>query len=93
MRGPLEPIASNSRSAAQHLPSVTRHQLMGQPHPHLGDVGKPLVDHQGLLYSAFSAYLWAIKRADERTRTADLLITSDRSGVAGLCTRLQIPHI
>ncbi len=32
------------------------------------------------------------KRADERTRTADLLITSDRSGVAGTCTGLQIPH-
>jgi hypothetical protein len=25
-----------------------------------------------------SAYLWAIKRADERTRTADLLITSEK---------------
>jgi hypothetical protein len=32
-------------------------------------------------------------RADERTRTADLLITSDRSGVAGACRGLQIPHI
>ena len=32
------------------------------------------------------------KRADERTRTADLLITSVRSGVAGGCTRLQIPR-
>jgi hypothetical protein len=31
--------------------------------------------------------------ADERTRTADLLITSDRSGVAGVCRGLQIPHI
>src|SRR5215208_169451 len=34
-----------------------------------------------------------MKRADERTRTADLLITSDNSCVAGVCTRLQIPHI
>ena len=33
------------------------------------------------------------KRADERTRTADLLITSDHSGVAGGCRGLQIPHI
>ena len=33
------------------------------------------------------------KRADERTRTADLLITSDHSGVAGGCTGMQIPHI
>ena len=32
------------------------------------------------------------KRADERTRTADLLITSDHSGVAGVCTGLQISH-
>ena len=29
----------------------------------------------------------------ERTRTADLLITSDPSGVAGVCRGLQIPHI
>ena len=33
------------------------------------------------------------KRADERTRTADLLITSDKSCVAGVCTSLQISHI
>jgi hypothetical protein len=33
------------------------------------------------------------QRADERTRTADLLITSDHSGVAGVCRGLQIPHI
>src|SRR5918995_1191073 len=31
-------------------------------------------------------------RADERSRIADLLITSDPSGVAGVCRRLQIPH-
>src|ERR671932_203214 len=31
-------------------------------------------------------------RADERTRTADLLITSVRSMVAERCTHLQIPH-
>ena len=34
-----------------------------------------------------------LPRADERTRTADLLITSERSGVAGVCTGLQIPYI
>ena len=33
--------------------------------------------YRGLLHSEYSAYLWAIKRADERTRTADLLITSE----------------
>src|SRR5918994_74033 len=32
------------------------------------------------------------RRADERTRTADLLITSVRSVVAGSCRSLQIPH-
>jgi hypothetical protein len=31
--------------------------------------------------------------ADERTRTADLLITSDPSGVAGVCRGLQNLHI
>ena len=33
------------------------------------------------------------KRADERTRTADLLITSDQSGIAGVCRSVQFPHI
>jgi hypothetical protein len=33
------------------------------------------------------------KRADERTQTADLLITSDNSRVAGVCRGLQMPHI
>ena len=32
------------------------------------------------------------KGTDERTRTADLLIASDPSGVAGGCRGLQIPH-
>src|SRR4028118_938040 len=32
------------------------------------------------------------KGADERTRTADLLITSEPMGVAWVCTKLQIPH-
>jgi hypothetical protein len=49
--------------------------------------------HAGSFHSyKYSAYLWAIKRADERTRTADLLITSDRSAVAEGCTGLQFPH-
>jgi hypothetical protein len=33
------------------------------------------------------------QRADERTRTAFPLFTSDHSGVAGVCTGLQFPHI
>src|SRR5215207_1178851 len=33
------------------------------------------------------------QRALERTRTVDLLITSDQSGVARYCSGLQIPHI
>ena len=40
----------------------------------------------------FLRYLQEKRRADERTRTADLLITSDRSRVVGVCTRLQFPH-
>jgi hypothetical protein len=31
--------------------------------------------------------------SDERTRTADLLITSARSAVSGCCRGLQIPFI
>jgi hypothetical protein len=65
---------------------------MGQFQPRLGDVEKPPVDHRGFPHSAYSAYLWAIKRAGERTRTADLLITSVRSVVAESCRGLQIPH-
>jgi hypothetical protein len=43
--------------------------------------------------SVIVASAYAEKRgADERTRTADLLITSVRSLVAGRCTALQIPH-
>jgi hypothetical protein len=45
------------------------------------------------LHSEYSAYLCRLERTDERTRTADLLITSDRSAVAGVCSGLQIPHI
>jgi hypothetical protein len=41
----------------------------------------------------FLRVLQVKKRADERTRTADLLITSDPSGVAGMCTELQTPHV
>ena len=33
------------------------------------------------------------RRADERTRTADLLITSVRSVVAERCRGLQMPHV
>jgi hypothetical protein len=33
-----------------------------------------------------------VQRAEERTRTAFLLITSVRSVVAGRCSELQIPH-
>ncbi len=42
---------------------------------------------------AFYLQIAIDKRADERTRTADLLITSERSGVAVGCTLLRFPHI
>jgi hypothetical protein len=51
-----------------------------------------MVDRR-FLHSEYSAYVWAKKRANERTRIAYLLITSDQSGVAGVCTRVQIPYI
>jgi hypothetical protein len=38
---------------------------------------KPLAVYEGLHSYEDSAYLWAKRRADERTRTADLLITSE----------------
>jgi hypothetical protein len=41
----------------------------------------------------FLLLLQVKRRADERTRTADLLITSDRSCVTGVCSGLQMPHI
>jgi hypothetical protein len=46
-----------------------------------------------LPFSGYSAYLSRFRRADERTRTAFLLITSDPSRVAGGCTGMQMPHI
>src|SRR5215210_7044892 len=74
--------------------NVTRQRLMGQFHPHLGDVEKSSVDHQGLLHSEHSAYLRRLWRADERTRTADLIslrISCDvfpaLAGVRNLLTR------
>jgi hypothetical protein len=48
------------------------------------------VDRVGTL--SFLWYLQVKRRADERTRTADLLITSVRSVVAEGCMGLQIPH-
>ena len=43
-------------------------------------------------YSEYLVCLSRLWRADERTRTAFLLITSDTSRVAGGCTGLQFPH-
>src|SRR5215213_7386096 len=53
---------------------------------------EPRLTTKALLSSGYSAYLRRIERADERTRTAFLLITSVRSAVAGSCMSLQIPH-
>src|SRR5215203_3633209 len=51
---------------------------------------KPPTRTRGLyLFAGFAGK----KRADERTRTAFLLITSDNSCVAGVCSGLQTPHI
>jgi hypothetical protein len=53
----------------------------------------PRFDVEGFDLSKYPAHVSRIRRADERTRTAFPLITSDNSGVAGVCTSLQIPHI
>jgi hypothetical protein len=47
---------------------------------------------RGLSHSAYSFYLSRLRRADERTRTTDLLITSDPSGIARVCRESQILH-
>src|SRR5215212_1699422 len=57
-----------SRHHPTALPSPKRYDnryeaaTYGSISPRLGDVEKPSVDHRGLLHSAYSAYLWAIKR-------------------------------
>jgi hypothetical protein len=53
----------------------------------------PRIIAGGFFLSGESAYLSRFQRADERTRTADLPITSDKKGVAEVCTCLQISHI
>ena len=58
----------------------------------LSGVKRPLMMNWEPLLFRVSRIAKPKERADERTRTADLLITSERSGVAGVCTRLQTPH-
>jgi hypothetical protein len=58
-----------------------------------GGVKKSAVMIRELSLPRVSGLPWPKRRAHERTRTADLLITSDRSGVAQECTTLQSPHI
>ena len=69
--------------------TLTRQQLVSQFQPRLGDVEMPPVDYQGLHHSAYSPYLWAKKRVDERTRTADppslRVIIQALQGCAGDC--------
>jgi hypothetical protein len=52
----------------------------------------PITRYEYQRLFAFYAFCRKKKKADERTRTADLLITSVRSGVSGRCRGLQIPH-
>jgi hypothetical protein len=70
---------------------------MGQFHPRLGDVEKPPVDHRGLLHSAYLAYLWAIVRADGRTRTADLISSYEKHsaglGVSRIVAQVVCPSL
>jgi hypothetical protein len=52
----------------------------------------PQYDAGGFVYMTIRL-TYGEKRADERSRTAGLLITSDNSGVAGDCKGLQIVRI
>ena len=79
--------------------------IFGEPTPHSGGVHRDsaeaasayqvaVVDKAALLSGPLvSPANLNKKRADERTRTAHLLITSVRSVVAECCRGLHIPHI
>ena len=58
-----------------------------------GIVGSSNIGARAVPCLEFSASLSRLGRADERTRTAFLLITSDHSGVAEVCTTLQNLYI
>ena len=45
------------------------------------------------VFSGFSAHLWGFGRADERTRSADLLITSDGEGCSDLRGFANLPYL
>ena len=53
---------------------------------------KVLSRSQEVFFTVTIRLTYAEMRADERTRTAFLLITNDNSCVAGVCTSLQILH-
>ena len=60
---------------------------------HMGWTFRGKWTHEARRVIAYIPHTYAEQgRADERTRTADLLITSVRSVVAGRCTRLQMSH-
>jgi hypothetical protein len=50
-------------------------------------------EDRALYITEYSAYLSQANRADERTRTADLLITSDSQALQGLARVCKNLHI
>src|SRR5829696_3025979 len=72
-----------------------RHREQSNPNAAYRDqngANKNALHHRGFLYATrFFLQIASRQRADERTRTALLLITSDHSGVAGGCRGLQNP--
>src|SRR5215208_2895190 len=83
------PAPPQGKPAASSRPLVAECCILGDVKVVLGSLLRRNVDFSCFDHAAYLSRLW---RADERTRTADLLITSDHSGVAGVCTGLQIPH-
>src|SRR5215212_3146291 len=82
-RGPLSPLDWSSPGEMSDMRGL---------HCFLHGVLPPLA-RRSTSYCAPRCILKSLEqRADERTRTAFSLITSDNSGVAGVCTDLQIPH-
>jgi len=75
------------RSAADHLPSLV---ALYPPDVFVSGVNRSLMMNWEPLLSRVFRLGKPKKRADERTRTADLLITGVRSGVARRCKGLQI---
>ena len=90
-------VMSRSGNCSSNHSAISEHGL-GSVHPswgllRLGGVKKRQAPDHGPRCSEYSAYLSRLWRADERTRTALLFVTSDNSCVARVCTCVQVPDM